>query len=294
MKKQICLGSAQFGLDYGITNNNGKITQSEIEKILEMAICSNIKYIDTASAYGNAEKLIGSFARKKNFKIISKFPSQLELEYSKDNIKKWDAIISKTLSNLGISKLDSYLVHDIKDLKKKNSDILIHWLKSLVKRGIVDRIGISIYEKKDISDLDISDFKIVQLPLSIYDQRLLSDGTIDFLNSRGISIHVRSIFLQGLILSHEKNWPEFISNSFKNHHKRFREYSLSNEKSLLDNALDFIFNVQNIESCLVGVCSEKDLKEISLSWENLQFDNKSNFKKFEWNSIKDIDPRLWN
>ena len=198
------------------------------------------------------------------------------------------------MSNLGISKLDSYLVHDIKDLKKKNSDILIHWLKSLVKRGIVDRIGISIYEKKDISDLDISDFKIVQLPLSIYDQRLLSDGTIDFLNSRGISIHVRSIFLQGLILSHEKNWPEFISNSFKNHHKRFREYSLSNEKSLLDNALDFIFNVQNIESCLVGVCSEKDLKEISLSWENLQFDNKSNFKKFEWNSIKDIDPRLWN
>ena len=293
MKKQLCLGSAQFGLDYGVTNNTGKITQQEIEKILEVAICSNIKYIDTASAYGNAEKLIGSFEGKKNFKIISKFPSQNELEYSKDNIEKWDAIISKTLSNLGLSKLDSYLVHDIKDLKKKNSDILIHWLKSLVKRGIVERIGLSIYEKKDISDLDISDFKIVQLPLSIYDQRLLSDGTIDFLNEKGISIHVRSVFLQGLILSHENYWPKFISNSFKSHHKRFREYSFGNKKSLLDNALDFIFNLPNIESCLVGVCSEKDLREISLSWENLKF-NKSNFKKFEWNSITDIDPRLWN
>ena len=58
---QICLGTAQFGLDYGATNRTGKIGIDEIRKIIKLAATSNIRFIDTAQAYGSAETVVGKY-----------------------------------------------------------------------------------------------------------------------------------------------------------------------------------------------------------------------------------------
>ena len=70
MISKISLGTAQFGLDYGIANQKGKISFSNAEKIIEFALSKNIKRIDTASAYGDSEKVLGRIGVK-NFKITS-------------------------------------------------------------------------------------------------------------------------------------------------------------------------------------------------------------------------------
>ena len=75
-KNKIVLGTAQFGLDYGISNKDGQIPESGVFEILNESIISGIDVLDTAYTYGNSEQVIGNFVKKHGnvFKIISKLP----------------------------------------------------------------------------------------------------------------------------------------------------------------------------------------------------------------------------
>ena len=71
---KLSLGSAQFGLDYGIANQSGKTKFKEVKKILKLAKKSKIDLIDTAISYGDSEKVIGDIGET-DFKFISKLPA---------------------------------------------------------------------------------------------------------------------------------------------------------------------------------------------------------------------------
>jgi len=72
--QRIILGTAQFGLNYGINNKGGKIPEAEIFRILEFAENHGIQELDTAESYGDAEEIIGRYheTRQHEFKIITK------------------------------------------------------------------------------------------------------------------------------------------------------------------------------------------------------------------------------
>ena len=74
-KNQLCLGTAQFGLNYGITNKLGKVNSEEVKKIINLANKNKINFIDTAQNYGEAENVLGREVVLKNFKIITKHKS---------------------------------------------------------------------------------------------------------------------------------------------------------------------------------------------------------------------------
>jgi len=82
---KIALGTAQFGMDYGINNQRGKIPEKEVFDILYEASSSGIDTLDSAYAYGNSEDVIGNFIResKKELKIISKSPNKESREIEK-------------------------------------------------------------------------------------------------------------------------------------------------------------------------------------------------------------------
>ena len=56
---KLALGTAQFGIDYGINSISGKVKTQEIEKILHLAKSENINLLDTAASYGDSEKILG-------------------------------------------------------------------------------------------------------------------------------------------------------------------------------------------------------------------------------------------
>ena len=94
---KIVLGTAQFGMDYGITNSEGKVKDKEISNILKLAESKGINYLDTAPAYGDAENIIGKHLLKyKTFNIISKLPKQKNFFFEEKDIKRWDQTISKS------------------------------------------------------------------------------------------------------------------------------------------------------------------------------------------------------
>ena len=104
-----------------------------------------------------------------------------------------------SLRSLGRKEINSFMVHNPGVLKTDKGALLIDWLDSLKIRGLVKYIGISIYDSSDLHDIELDRLDIVQLPLSLYDQRLHFDKTTHMLRERNILIQLRSIFLQGLI-----------------------------------------------------------------------------------------------
>ncbi len=294
MKSKLCLGTAQFAGKYGITNKFGKLGDNEIGLILRSAVKNNIYFFDTAHAYGKAESLLGKKLKNENIKLITKFNSGVKDSFSEYDINKLKTNFKKTLKNLRRNNIDSYLLHDANDLKKKNNFLLLNWLDELKYNGKIKRIGISIYEESDLDDIPLQNIQVVQMPMSIYDQRLLKDSFINKLLENNISIHLRSIFLQGLLLQKSVNWPKHINKSFLKHHDNYENEICSNNLNLMDSAISFIKKLDFPELVLFGVTSSLELKSIIQSWNSKKvLNNKINFKTFKWDNINDIDPRKW-
>ena len=296
MQPNICLGTAQFGMNYGITNKNGKIESKEIREILEFANENNISYLDTAQNYGNAEQLLGENLQfSNNFKIITKFKPFAGKVWDSYSLSKIRDEFFRSLDNLKINSLDAVLFHDSFDLKIDGKEYLYEWLKELKEDGLIKRIGISIYKEEDLEDIPLEIIQIVQLPLSIYDQSLVRSGLVNKLKNNGISIHARSIFLQGLLLK-RSNLPKFMSKEMNAHHTKLINYLDKNNISLLDASLAFIKSFSQLEAFVIGISCKKELIEIINSLVNFEKENVQLFEElkcFCWNNQNDLDPRLW-
>ena len=205
---QLCLGTVQFGMPYGITNNVGKVPEAEVCRILSLAASSGIQILDTAHTYGTAEKVLGDcWPNNAPKRLISKLPAAASRQ-------AWESSFYTSLQRLQVSRLDGLLLHRASDLVQPNGIELLRWLESLRDRGLVDRIGVSIYESSDLKQLPLDRLQLVQLPLSIYDQRMINDGTVARLQDMGISVHARSVLLQGLLLQSPLDWPDHLSSAF--------------------------------------------------------------------------------
>ena len=223
-------------------------------------VVRRIQYFDTAQAYGVSEIVLGSnWPFNANPKVISKIKP-----CSSPN--DWDQNFYETLSHLKLDYLDALLVHRASDLYSTDGTRLLDWLERLREQGRVGRIGVSIYDSSELTNLDLDRIQLVQLPLSIYDQRFLVDGTLEMLRERGISVHARSVFLQGLILRGSDEWPKFLSDEFLLHHSTFMQSLASLQLSPLELALGFVRSCHDVEAVLVGVLSSDELLEVISAW----------------------------
>ncbi len=256
---KLAIGTAQFGLDYGIANDHGKVSQKEIKKILDLARSSNISLLDTAMDYGDSEFKIGK-AGSKGFNIVSKIG---DIPVNKKNTK--DFIYNKlknTLDDLGIKSLYGLLLHRPENLLNKNGLAIYETLSEFKEMGLVKKIGISIYEPDDLNKI-IPNFKldIVQSPINIFDRRLINSFWVDELKKKGIEIHARSVFLQGLLLID----PSKRSTYFKKWNRLFKEYDewLYEKKiSNFELCIRYVLSQDSIDKVIIGIDSCKQLKEI--------------------------------
>ena len=269
MIMKLALGSAQFGMKYGINNPGGKIPEKEVNNILEFAYKSGINTIDTAYSYGDSERVIGNIIseEKLDFKIVSKFPS------SNENLTD---IFNKTLSRLSIDKIYGYLFHSFSSFieNKKNFETL----KVLKKEGKIEKIGFSLYYPNELEYLLSTniDFNIIQVPYSIFDQRF--SRYFEQLKYKQIEIHTRSVFLQGLVF---KN-PDDFKGNFKNiipKLKAIKNIAHDLNINVSDVFLNFailnpyidkvVIGVDNIENLMSNIMSLKNIEIVNSVYQNL-------------------------
>ena len=186
MITNLCLGTAQFGLSYGLTNSSGQVTTQQVKCILDLASKYGFKWIDTAQAYGNAVAVLGQSLRKLHkFSLISKIkPSELVSSFNKNDIDSWEHEFFSQCVPQCEKSIDALLLHNPSVLHKKGSELLLSWLYSLKERGYVRRLGLSIYSSTDLIGIPSDLLDIVQLPLSLYCLLYTSPSPRDMRRSR--------------------------------------------------------------------------------------------------------------
>jgi len=250
---RLALGTAQFGLDYGISNDRGRIPKEEVFSILDLAANSGIDTLDTAPAYGTSEEVIGEYLKKhtNKFSIVSKL--------SKESFSNVKGSVDGILRKLGVSDIYGILFHHFDDFK--NDPDHFRSLQDMKAAGKIKKIGFSLYSTADLEylfDSDI-DFDLIQVPYNVFDQRF--EKYFNKLAERGIEIHIRSVFMQGLFFMDMDKLDPFFSNV-----KKDLEYIHSVAEdlkiSMVELCLGFVLLNKKIDKVIVGVDSINNLRGI--------------------------------
>lgn len=294
---ELCLGTVQFGMDYGI-HKKKKPAFDECVRCLEYAADNGITSFDTASAYGNAEEILGFFLKKhkndrEKFWISSKlYPCILDKcppnDY-KDIIRRE---IKKSLTNLGIEYLDAYYFHTARYAFENE---MIDALHEISQEGLAKKIGISVYETNEAEAcLNSSCVSIMQVPYSVFDHRMKNAFIFKKSQEHNVEVDARSTFLQGLVLTDADSIPEYLSDA-KKLISVFKE--ISNECGIdrVTLALAYVKEEKEISRLVFGVRSIDQLQQDIIAFQkdvsneiliNMQ-------KKFENVKKEIVIPSLW-
>ena len=270
IESQLGLGTVQFGLDYGIANANGKPSDATVAEILAESLQHAGGIIDTAPAYGDAETRLGSLLPESaDCRIISKTAARSNLR----SFEQSDAEVVRTtflasLQRLRREAVYGLLVHHGTDVLLPGGERLIDTLVALRGARLVRKIGVSIYTADELDGiLDVFVPEIVQLPLSVADQRLLKSGHLAKLKKLGVEIHVRSVFLQGLLLAEPKALPDFMQSVAR---QFARIATASTKAGPLATCLGFARQVPEVDCVIAGATTAGEWRGIQSAFEGSQ------------------------
>ena len=269
MKNKIILGTAQFGMDYGISNSKGKINFIEIIKILDFLKKKKLNFLDTASSYDLSESETGKYylKSKKKFNIITKYT----LKNKGDIFKQYE----DSIKNLKY-KPKVIMAHSYKDYLDKNFRNNLFKLKKKFK---INKVGVSIYNKPELySIIKLKTPNIIQVPCNILDKRFISKDVVELVNKKKIEIHARSIFLQGLLF---KSKSEIIKKfkDAKNVIKKLEKICIKHNLKLWELSLIWTYQKKEINKLIIGVDTQKQLQKNLITIK----------KKINTSLIKEID-----
>jgi aryl-alcohol dehydrogenase-like predicted oxidoreductase len=206
---RIALGTAQFGLAYGIANESGTPGDAEAARILALARAGGIDTLDTAIAYGDAEARLGLLGIE-GFEVMSKLPP---LPWGIVDVGEWVRVqVGDSLSRLRLPRLAALSLHRPADALGPRGAELLAALRAERECGRVGRLGVSVYAPEELEPLFAKfDFELVQAPANAFDRRLPASPWRDWLPARGCLLHLRSCFLQGLLLMPAERRPAWCA-----------------------------------------------------------------------------------
>lgn len=256
---KLAIGSAQFGLPYGISNVTGQVSLGETEKILNLARKRNLDMIDTAIAYGDSESVLGLIGVN-DFKVITKLPI---LPGDITDFTGWvEKQVEGSLIRLKKSSIHGLLVHDPDFLQSADGEKLGLALDKMKMSGAIDKIGVSIYQPSTLDKImNNAPIDIVQTPFNVVDTSIISSNWLDKLNRSGVEVHARSIFMQGLLLMDRNSIPEKFNRwSFlwDQWHEKLNTYELD----ALTQCISFVSSFPKIDRIIVGIETASQLQLI--------------------------------
>jgi aryl-alcohol dehydrogenase-like predicted oxidoreductase len=256
---KIALGTVQFGMPYGVANTDGQVTDEMAKQILNFAWKAGIDTLDTAIAYGDSEQCLGKVGID-GWKVVTKLPAIPE---ACTDVTNWvNGQIKDSLGRLGVSTVKGLMLHQPRQLLEYEGAELWSAMQTLKDKGIVEKIGFSIYDPKELDQLWTA-FQpdIIQAPFNILDQRLKTSGWLKKMHEKGVEVHVRSVFLQGLLLMSSEQRPEKF-NRWESLWNVWDEWLATHQVTPLEACLGFVTAEASINYVVVGVDNLPQLEQI--------------------------------
>lgn len=255
---KLTLGTAQLGFQYGVANRTGKPDHETARKILGIAVTNGINCLDTAHAYGDSEIVIGSFLSSCQSVsnppvIVSKLaPIEVTGEITFDNVwQKVHSQIEESLKRLQLKKIPIYLLHSAADIHAYNG-LVIESLLRLREQGIVGHLGASVYSPEEAQMvLEVEEMKAIQVPINIFDHRIIDSGILKQLYEKKVIVFARSLFLQGLFFINPDNLParmEFIRKPLL----KLNQFCSKHGIGISEMAVSFVRDLPEVTSIVIG------------------------------------------
>jgi glutamate-1-semialdehyde 2,1-aminomutase/spore coat polysaccharide biosynthesis protein SpsF len=295
---EIGLGTVQFGVDYGVSNSRGKTPFDEVVRILKAAAAGGVSWLDTGSMYGDSEEVLGKALRSAGgeFRIVTKTPHFVDAEISDANADHLEECFHASLRKLRRSSVEGLLLHNPQDLFKPGWEKLWQRMLALKAQGLVRKIGASVYNPQQTRNLPEEVHPdIVQLPLNFLDQRFLHSGELQRLKSLGVETHVRSIFLQGLLLLDPGRLPAYFQ-SVRGHLLMIQETLRKTSFEPLEAPFSWAERVAGIDVLVVGVATLKECHDtLAAAARRHEGARRWNIDIESWNcsDVSVINPTLW-
>jgi aryl-alcohol dehydrogenase-like predicted oxidoreductase len=294
---RLALGTAQFGLAYGISHDGGPVPMWEVEDILIAARDAGIAMLDTAAAYGESESVLGQLGHVSSaFDIVTKTLPVRSGDLTSADLNAIDESFRRSLARLKRERVSVLLAHEAADLLAKNGDRLWAMMERYRAEGLTGRVGVSVYETDQLAAvLERFPVEVVQLPINVFDQRLIEDGTLERLAERGIETHARSLILQGLLLMTEAEVASRLPRALPAF-RRWQVACANANMRPLTAALAFGLARPEIARLVIGVHSHQHLAQClaaanqALTSDRPQLD----WPRLACNDPDIVDPRRWN
>tara|TARA_A100001011_G_scaffold387547_1_gene465509 strand:+ start:2720 stop:3568 length:849 start_codon:yes stop_codon:yes gene_type:complete len=280
---KIALGTVQWGLDYGIANTSGMPSNDELKTIFELAKKAGIVLFDTAVQYGDAEKRVGQFSSPKS-KIITKVGS-----FSKGN--SLDYQLENSFNNLRRECIYGCLFHNINELNEDKG--LWKELLAYKKESKIKKIGYSLYDPSELHDLLETGFvpDILQFPYSILDRKF--EPYLELLKEKGVEIHIRSVFLQGLYFKPINELDSKYAD-LKQSLREIQHIGKENNLSMLELALCYVIQNKSIDYAVLGAETSHQLTQIiSASKQKLSQKTIDDIKSIKLENQTMLNPVNW-
>lgn len=287
----LILGTVQLGMPYGIAGPREGVSRDEALAILRHAHARGIRCLDTAAGYGESEQRIGeSLGEAEDLRVITKLCA-LDASSPRSPEEQVRASVQASLERLHRQHLDVVLVHRPGDLLGDSGESVWRTLQVLREEGHIGQIGVSVYRGAEIDALlSRYSLEVIQLPLNLLDQRLLASGYLDRLNERGVTVHLRSLFLQGLLLL-DGPLPDHFA-PLRPVLTRLREELDRRGLRPLEAALGFARALPQADGVVIGVDSIAQLDEILACWHKAQ-EVELDWTDYAIDDERLLDPSYW-
>ena len=288
---KLALGTAQFGMPYGITNRTGQLTQAQAADVLALAYAQGISVLDTAMAYGDAESRLGN-TDVQHFQVVTKLPPiSLVLPAEMTDAGAWaKGQFAASLKRLGLPCVYGLLLHRPGDLLGEHGTALLRALQELQDQGLVKKLGVSVYSPNELEPLlKLAQWDLVQAPLNLIDRRLQTTGWLRRLKDNGVEVHTHSAFLQGLLLTHASALPSQFS-EWLDLWRDWDEWQLATGCSALGASLAYPLSLPEVDKVVVGVSGLDDLRKILAAlhapvqegWPHIDSDDEKLINPSQW------------
>jgi len=278
-------------MNYGISNVSGKFPESGIKDLLDYASSVGMMTLDTAGSYGESETVLGrAIHGEHRFLVVTKTIPLAVDKITPAGLKAVDDCLRRSMERLQCRSVYGILVHKPENLLCAGGDSLYELLNRWKQEGMVEKIGTSLYDGDQLRKVAGQfSLDLVQIPLSVFDQRMLTDGTLRSLKNAGVEVHVRSVFLQGLLLMGADELPAPMKR-FAARIAEYRRYLADLNCSPLEAALGFVKRLAEIDVALIGINSRAQLQECIESYDRAE---PLDLSRFACDDLDLIDPRRW-
>lgn len=283
------IGTVQWGLPYGITNQGMKTAPEMVAAILDEARSSGISILDTASLYGDAETVLGE-NQLDAFRIVTKTLKFATPVITDEQARQIEHVFLQSLQRLSSKRVYGLLIHHADDILAPGGEKLVEALARLKQSGMVEKVGVSVYCAEQLDGiLRVLTPDIVQVPINVLDQRLLASGHLEQMKRDGIEIHARSVFLQGLLLMPLAQIPKYfdpVKPLLEKWHFSAAEQGLS----LIQASLSFVRDISYVDAVLVGV---ENLSQMRSCIADFSHDANFDAVQLACNNPNFVNPAFW-